>query len=118
MCASVVAATGGIKNCCSRESSHPAADEKSVLGAPEEKYIFYRAWRGDMKRAKDEVEGMKAALWDSSVKLTRADDRTSPQSQTVSCKLLVNYGACPVHHTVSVCNKHACAHRTLCVCVD
>ena len=71
-----------------------------------------------MKRAKDEVEGMKAALWDSSVKLTRADDRTSPQSQTVSCKLLVNYGACPVHRTECVCSKHACAHTVgLCVCV-
>lgn len=32
MCASVVAATGGVKNCSSGESSHPAADEKSALG--------------------------------------------------------------------------------------
>lgn len=31
VCASVVAVTGGIKDCCSGEPSHPAADEKSVL---------------------------------------------------------------------------------------
>lgn len=51
--------------------------------------------------------GWKRALWDSSVKLTRRNDRTSPQSQTVSCELLVNYGVCPARLTlcVCVCNK-------------
>lgn len=65
--------------------------------------------------------GWKRALWDSSVKLTRRDDRTSPQSQTVSCELLVNYGVCPARLTLCVCvcvTNQACAHRASCALRD
>lgn len=48
------------------------------------------------------------ALWDGSVKLTRGADRKSPPSQTVFCKLLVNYGVCPVLR--SLLRLCVCAH--------
>lgn len=40
VCASVVAMTGGIKNCSSGESSRLAADEKSVLRLKGESTYF------------------------------------------------------------------------------
>lgn len=113
VCLSCSAATGGKKNCSSGETSLSCRRWETSSQAQKEKYIFHRAWSEDMKRKRMRWREWKLALWDSSVKLTRRDDRASPQSQTVSYKLLVNYGVCPVHH--SVCATNMYVHTETCV---
>lgn len=55
MCASVVAATGGIKNCIRRGASRPSADEKSVLIGLGRKNTYFTEHGEETRGVEDEV---------------------------------------------------------------
>lgn len=88
VCASVVAATGGIKNCGSGELLPVLLQMRNQFSGSGGKIHILQSMERRHEEPRMRRREWKPAPWDSGVKLTRGDDRTSPQSQTVSCKLL------------------------------